>query len=132
MKTKGSVVAVVLALGLCLPLQAMDRWSALSQLESGDNDHAIGAAGEISRYQIKREVWRHYASPAADWRNADHALFVAQRAMQERCAAFEREAHRPPTDSEFYILWNAPGQVHRPAKVVLERAGRFCNLVNSR
>jgi hypothetical protein len=52
--------------------------------------------------------------------------------MQERCAAFERTLHRPPTDSEFYILWNAPAQIDRPGKVVLRRAERFCNLVNRR
>jgi len=121
-----------LVLALCLPLQARDRWSALSQLESGDNDRAVGAAGEISRYQIKPEVWQRFASADADWTNSDHALSVARRAMQERCAAFERKMHRPPADWEFYVLWNAPAQVQRPSKVVLERAERFCNLVNSR
>ena len=132
MKVKGSVVAVGLVFGLCLPLLAADRWSALSQIESGDNDQAVGAAGEISRYQIKPEVWHRYASATADWTNSDHALSVARRAMEERCAAFERKLHRPPTDSEFYVLWNAPAQVLRPAKVVLERAERFSNLVNAR
>ncbi len=131
MKVKGLTVAVGLVFGLSLPLQAKDRWSALSQLESGDNDHAVGAAGEISRYQIKRDVWRRYASADADWKNSDQALIVARQAMQERCATFERKVHRPPTDSEFYILWNAPAQVLRPCKVVLERAERFCNLVNA-
>ena len=132
MKVKRSLVALGLVFGLCLPLRAMDRWSALSQIESGDNDQAVGAVGEVSRYQIRPEVWRRYAATDADWTNPASALSVARRAMQERCAAFERAAHRPPTDLEFYILWNAPAQVHRPAKVVLERAERFCNLVNSR
>jgi hypothetical protein len=30
---------------------------ALSQVESGDNDLAVGAAGEVSRYQIKPLTW---------------------------------------------------------------------------
>jgi hypothetical protein len=51
--------------------------------------------------------------------------------MQQRCATFEHTAHRPPTDTEFYILWNAPAQIQRPGKTVLGRAERFCNLVNS-
>ncbi|HOX57962.1 MAG TPA: hypothetical protein P5205_13365 [Candidatus Paceibacterota bacterium] len=110
----------------------MDRWSALSQLESGDNDQAVGAAGEISRYQIKPEVWWHYASTNADWTNPENALLVTRHVMQERSAAFERAMHRPPTDAEFYILWNAPAQVRRPSKAVLARAERFCNLVNRR
>ena len=132
MKVKHSVVAVGLVFGLSLPLHAMDRWSALSQIESGDNDRAVGSAGEVSRYQIKPELWRRYASANANWTNPTNALFVAKQAMQERCAAFERTMRRPPTDSEFYILWNAPAQIQRPGKAVLRRAERFCNLVKSR
>jgi hypothetical protein len=129
MKVKLWIVAAGLLLGVCTRLQAVDRWSALSQIESGDDDHAVGAVGEISRYQIRPEVWQRYASTNADWTNPDDALGVARQVMQERCAAFERAVHRPPTDSEFYILWNAPAQVQRPCKVVLDRAERFCNLL---
>ena len=132
MKVKISAVAVGLAFGACLQIQAMDRWSALSQLESGDNDFVVGSAGEISRYQMKPEVWRRYAPADADWTNPTNALSVAMAAMRDRCTAFERAVRRPPTDSEFYILWNAPGQIQRPGKAVLGRAERFCNLVNSR
>ena len=128
-KVKVSVAAVGLALGMCVRLHAMDRWSALSQIESGDDDRATGGAGEISRYQIKPEVWQRYAPATTDWTDPENALSVAKQAMQERCAAFERSAHRAPTDFEFYVLWNAPAQVERPSKVVAERAERFCNLV---
>ena len=131
MKAQICGAAVGLAFGMCTQLQAMDRWSALSQIESGDDDHAVGAAGEVSRYQIKPEVWRRYAPADADWTNPENALSVARQAMQERCASFERTAHRPPTDLEFYILWNAPAQAQRPGKAVLGRAERYCNLVNS-
>ena len=107
----------------------MDRWAALSQLESGDDDQATGSAGEISRYQIKLDLWQRYAPESADWTKPDDALSVAKRAMEERCAAFERSNHRPPTDTEFYILWNAPAQIQHPGKAVSERAERFCNLI---
>jgi hypothetical protein len=130
-KVKLSLTAVGLILAISLRLQAMDRWSALSQLESGDDDCAVGAAGEISRYQIKPEVWRRHAPTDADWTKQDDALSVARQAMLERCATFERAFHRPPTDSEFYILWNAPALVQQPSKAVLGRAERFCNLVNA-
>ncbi len=132
MKMKVCLLSAVVVCGLCLPLRALDRWSALSQIESGNDDHAVGPAGEISRYQIKPAVWQHYAPTNADWTNPDDALSVTRQAMQKRCAAFERAAHRPPTDAEFYILWNAPAQVFRPSKAVLRRAERFCNLVNRR
>ena len=132
LKVKLSVLAVGLGFGTFLQLQAVDRWSALSQMESGDDDDAVGGAGEISRYQIRPEVWRRYAPPEADWRKPDDALSVAREAMRDRCAAFERAAHRPPTDFEFYILWNAPAQIRRPGKAVCGRAERFCNLVSRR
>ena len=131
MKAGRCAVVVWLVFGFCCQLQAMDRWSALSQVESADDDHAVGAAGEISRYQIKPEIWRRYAAADGDWTIPEHALSVARQAMQERCAGFERTVHRPPTDLEFYILWNAPAQIQRPGKAVLGRAERFCNLVNS-
>jgi hypothetical protein len=129
MNAKTSLATAVLVLSTCLPLQAIDRWSALSQIESGDDDHATGAAGEISRYQIKPELWRQYAPETADWTKVDDALSVAKEAMRERSTAFERANHRPPTDFEFYILWNAPAQIQHPGKAVSERAERFCNLI---
>jgi hypothetical protein len=129
---KIALATVVLAVSVCSRLQAMDRWSALSQIESGDDDRAVGSAGEISRYQISPEVWQRYAPATAAWTKPEDALSVAKQAMQERCAAFERTAHRPPTDVEFYVLWNAPAQIQRPGKAVSGRAERFCNLINCR
>lgn len=118
-----------MAIAACISVQAMDRWAALSQIESRNNDGAVGAAGEISRYQLRPELWSKYAWPDADWRKPEDALKVAQDLMKARCAEFEREYHRAPTDLEFYVLWNAPAQIERPSKVVCERASRFCNLV---
>src|ERR1700682_6398023 len=123
------VSTAVLLFGLCLDLQGMDRWSALSQIESGDNDRAIGRAGEVSRYQLLPEVWERYAPRNAKWENPKEALPVAKEAMQERCDEFERSFHKLPTDFEFYVLWNAPGQIQRPSAAVAERAQRFCNLI---
>jgi hypothetical protein len=129
-KLKVPLIVALLALG-CLSLQARDRWAALSLLESGDNDRATGPSGEISRYQMQPSVWQHYAATNADWTKPEDSLVVAQAIMQERCAAFERSAHRPPTDFEFYVLWNAPAQINHPSKAVARRAERFCNIVSS-
>jgi hypothetical protein len=123
--------AALFILGLWLPLQAMDRWSALSEIESGNNDRAVGRAGEISRYQIKPKIWQRYAPEKADWEKPAESLPVVKEAMQARCKAFERSFHRPPTDFEFYVLWNAPAQIRRPTKSVADRAQRFSNLVNA-
>jgi hypothetical protein len=103
---------------------AMDRWTALAMFESGDNDHVVGEAGEISRYQIRRELW-----PGGNPLDACVALANAQQIMSRRLVAFERTHGRTPDDFEFYILWNAPAQINRPQPAVAERARRFMNLV---
>jgi hypothetical protein len=119
-------------LALAIQVPAMDRWSALSQIESGDNDRAVGAAGEISRYQIKPELWQRYAPGSANWEDQKEALVVAKAILEQRCADFQRTVGRVPTDFEFYVLWNAPARVQRPGPAVAERAQRFCNLVENR
>jgi hypothetical protein len=128
MKPKVTWVALVLA-GMCFSSAGMDRWAALSQIESADNDKAVGKKGEISRYQILPDVWAAFAAENADWENPKDALAVAKVAMKKRCAEFEQTFHRAPTDFEFYVLWNAPAQIERPGNVVSERAKRFCNLL---
>jgi hypothetical protein len=102
----------------------MDRWAALSMIESGDDDHAIGPGGEISRFQIGRKLW-----PGGDPQNPQVALAVAQEIMRPRLAGFQQSHKREATDFEFYVLWNAPWQADHPSAVVTERARRFANLV---
>ena len=103
--------------------QAMDRWTALAMLESDNNDYAIGHAGEISRYQICPELW-----PGGNPVDASVALANAQRIMSRRTAEFEKTHGRAPDDFEFYVLWNAPGQIDHPHQSVVARARRFANL----
>jgi hypothetical protein len=122
-------IVAALWLGLEAQSVALDRWTALALIESGQDDRVVGAAGEVSRYQIKPGVWRRYAPSATDWRDPTTALAVARRAMRDRVAAFEHTHLRRPTDFEFYVLWNAPAQVLRPSQVVTRRAQRFCNLL---
>jgi hypothetical protein len=115
------------------PAPARDRWAALSLIESGNNDAAIGRAGEVSRYQIKPLLWVKYCPqyPVTARANPQAALCAAQAIMRMHCLAFERRFHRPPTDFEYYVLWNAPAQIQKPGRAVSARANRFCNLVNS-
>jgi hypothetical protein len=105
--------------------RAMDRWAALSMLESGNDDQAIGSLGEVSRYQIRPYLW-----PGGNPVNAHVALNAAQKIMQPRVEHFEQtHNNRPPTDFEFYVLWNAPQEVNHPCRAVARRAERFVNLV---
>jgi hypothetical protein len=120
------VILALAALWLARPAFAMDRWEALSMIESGNNDRAVGAVGEVSRYQIRPEYW-----PGGNPQNPQVALTVAQKTMQTRLNRFVHRHNRQPTDFEFYVLWNAPWQTGRPSAIVRERAQRFANLVQS-
>ena len=120
-----SLVILLLACALVPSAHAMDRWSALSMIESGNNDSAVGSLGEISRYQIRPKLW-----PGGNPHNRNLALSVAQKIMRARLDKFLQTHHnRAPSDFEFYVLWNAPQQVNHPCRAVAERAERFANLV---
>jgi hypothetical protein len=114
-----------LLLFLSVNALAMDRWTALAMLESGGDDHAVGSVGEISRYQIRRNLW-----PGGNPLDPHVALANARHIMSAREAAFERSHGRAPDDFEFYVLWNAPAQVNHPDRAVAGRARRFVNLVS--
>jgi hypothetical protein len=117
-------VLILTVLCLATSVRAMDRWAALSMIESGDNDRAIGPGGEISRFQIRPELW-----PGGNPTNSRIALAVAQQIMLPRIEEFKLSHQRLPTDFEFYVLWNAPWQVDHPSITVTERARRFSNLI---
>jgi len=109
---------------------AMDRFTALSQVESGDNDFAVGRAGEISRYQIRRELWAKLTHlPLSQATNSSVAFSVARSIALARSESFRQQFNRPPTDLEFYILWNAPGEIDHPSHRVRSRATLYANLV---
>jgi hypothetical protein len=103
---------------------AMDRWTALAMLETGGNDRTVGRVGEISRFQIRPELWSG-GNPL----DFHVALANARRIMSTRVAAFKQSHGRMPDDFEFYVLWNAPAQINHPHHIVAERAHRFRNLV---
>ena len=108
---------------------AAARWAALSMIESGDCDRAVGRAGEVSRYQIKPSIWLAEAKEGGLPSDPVYARRVAERILAKRMAVFVRSHGRPVMDKEFYVLWNAPSQAGRPSKIVMERAQRFDNLV---
>ncbi len=107
----------------------MDRLSALSMFETGNDDAMVGKAGEISRYQIMKGEWSKVTNSTA-YRNPQVSKQVTLRLLEDRIARFQKIYHRPPTDYEFYGLWNAPGQVMRGkiSPTVAARCKRFANL----
>jgi len=107
----------------------LDRLSALSMIESGNNDRMIGRAGEISRYQILKREWRTVTN-SVRFTDPRVAEAVTRKLVEKRVTAFQSIYGRNPTDFEFYGLWNAPAQIYRGrvSPVVAERCRRFANL----
>jgi len=116
-----------------LGASGMDRLDALSEIESHNNDHAIGKQLEVSRYQILPAFWEE---SNVTWRPTDPATasIVVNWIMAARCRAFEARYHRAPDDFEYYILWHRPAcMIGRPVlrhltSVERNRGRRFANL----
>jgi hypothetical protein len=107
----------------------MERFAALSMIETGDDDRAVGKAGEISRYQIRKAEW-HSVTNSSNYGESETARSVMVRIMNKRVSAFESHFGRQPTDFEFYALWNAPSQAieGRISRKVAARCQRYANL----
>src|SRR5262245_45274712 len=90
----------------------LSRLEALGMIESGDNDAAVGQAGEVSRYQIKPCVWRQYTE-SREYRNQAVSRWVAGRHLEELLRTFAESAKREPTDFDLYVLWNAGPTYYR-------------------
>ena len=116
----------------------LSRLEALSMIESGDDDAAIGRAGEISRFQIMPSVWAHYSGSRA-FRDCRVARDVAARHLTELTTWFQNRAGRPASDFDVYVLWNAGPTYYtkvgfktsRVHPMVCERARRYARLRNS-
>lgn len=113
----------------------LSELEAISMIESGNNDQAIGGAGEVSRYQIMPRVWRSYTSSRA-YQNTEISTLIAQKHLEYLESVFKSRTGREPTDFDRYVLWNAGptyykriGFAHRRVHpVIRERATRFVNL----
>ena len=126
---------VLLFAGALMARAELSRLEAISMLETADNDRMVGAAGEVSRYQIMPRVWKQYSSSEA---YSDPAVSsqVAQRHVDWLESFFRSRAGREMTEFDLYVMWNAgPGYYARknfsPAQVapsVRERAERYANL----
>ena len=83
--------------------------SALSQLESGNNDFAHGRHGEISRFQCLKAVWRNAtAQPYAAATNAAIAATVTLAVIRARTGCDPSEL----TPAAFARAWHCPSANH--------------------
>ena len=111
------------------------KLEALSMIETGDNDDAIGIAGEVSRYQIKPRIWQEYSRTKA-YRDVTISAKVAGKHLAGLERTFRSRTGREPGDFDLYVLWNAGptyyAKVNFSAKrvhpIIRERAQRYANL----
>lgn len=113
----------------------VSRLDALSQIETGDDDRAVGGAGEVSRYQIKPWIWRQYSDSQAYF-NRRISTQVAERHLAGLAEIFRKRTRREPADFDLYVLWNAGPTYYarigfaksRVHPIIRERARRYVNL----
>jgi hypothetical protein len=81
---------------------------AISQIESNDNDKAKGRNGELSRYQLKRSVWRQHFPSEKDSR---HIPKEARRCAKAHLCWLElrlclAQRKNTPDPRDVYAAWN--------------------------
>jgi hypothetical protein len=111
------------------------KLDAISLIETGNNDSAVGRLGEVSRYQIKPWIWHRY-SQSDSYRNRQVSSSVAEKYLSELEASFRKRTGRDPDDFDLYVLWNAGPTYYarlgfskkRVPSIIRERAQRFTNL----
>lgn len=81
---------------------------ALSQIESNDNDKAKGRHGELSRYQLKRSVWKQHFPNEKDQRHIPAEARRCAKAhlcwLELRLCLVTKTNHPEPRD--VYAAWN--------------------------
>ena len=111
---------------------------ALSQIESNDNDKAKGRHGELSRYQLKRSVWRQHFPDEKDQR---HIPAEARRCAKAHLCWLELKLclfkkTRNPDPRDVYAAWNLGLEAFarrdydftKLSKTIRQRSERFNNL----
>jgi len=124
-----------MALSLSSAQAEISRIAALGMIETGNDDRAVGGAGEVSRYQIKPWIWRQY-SQSLSYADRRISTEVAGNHLAVLEDTFKKRAGRAPTDFDIYVLWNAGPTYYsrigfakaRVHPVIRERARRFVNL----
>src|SRR6266568_1347151 len=97
---------LILALSALSARAGLSKLEAISMLETGNNDSAVGGAGEVSRYQIMPRTWRRFTSSQA-YSDKQLSAWVADQYLAQLETAFCQRAGREPSDFDRYVLWNA-------------------------
>jgi len=117
------------------------KLKALSQIESNNNDKAKGHHGEISRYQIKRSVWKQHFPSEKDQR---HIPSEARRCAKAHLCWLEfklciAQHIKEPNPRDIYAAWNLGLEGYarhgytfsKLPTHIQDRAQRFANIYHS-
>ena len=121
--------------GVLMAQAGLSRLEALSMLETGDRDSAVGGVGEVSRYQMLPSVWKQYSRSQA-YGDPVVSRQVAAQHLEFLETNFRKQAGREPSEFDIYVLWNAGLGYYakrdfspaRVSPVIRERAERYVNL----
>src|SRR6059036_2541716 len=129
---KAGIILMLTVLTVHAGLSPLD---AISMIESGDNDDAVGRAGEVSRYQIRPQVWRLF-SQSSEYNNSRVAASVARQHLDWQAKFFLERTGRTADDFDLYVMWNAGPTYYsnigfardRVRPFIRNRAQRYVNL----
>jgi len=135
---KPGIILMLAVLALMLPAAAtagLSPLEAISMIESGNNDTAVGPAGEVSRYQIRPRVWQQLSDSNA-YEDAAVASSVAQLHLDWLYKFYKERTGRAADDFDLYVMWNAGADYYRRAGFARDkvhskirgRAERYVNL----
>lgn len=111
---------------------------AISQIESNDNDRAKGKHGELSRYQLKKSVWKQHFPDEKDQRHIPSAAKRCAKAhlcwLELKLCLAQRVTNPQPRD--VYAAWNIGLEAFsrrdysfdKLPNTIKRRAQRFTNL----
>jgi hypothetical protein len=123
------ITILIMFIGICACHAQYDRYNCLAMIETGNNDKAVGAVGEVGRYQIKPDVWEQYSGglPLSAAQDPFKSWTVAQRVMKDRVNWFIQTHRRQPSEREWALLWHKPFS-KRFSRADRDYAMRFDNL----
>lgn len=89
------------------PIYEQPVLKALGQIETGEQDFAVGLLGEKSRYQIRAVTWKENSNkPYAYSYKPEVAALVALAYLNRLSNQYYIVLKRRPSELDLYVMWN--------------------------
>ena len=110
-----------------LPVVNVSRLiAAIAAVETGNDDQAIGAAGERTRYQISRAVWEKYSD--VPFVRAHQYPGDARKVARAYVAEIQKRTGRRTSVYHIALAWNAGPNRHVYTRHSHDYARRVMNI----